>query len=90
MCNCISEIEKKIHDKYPTHNGKEVESVNAHVIWIFTDDGMDKGTSTEFVMTLKGQKKKHPVEVNHTYCPFCGIKYKQEDENSTTRTDSSN
>ena len=35
MCNCITEIEKKVHEKFPEHNRKKVESVSGSTKYQF-------------------------------------------------------
>lgn len=82
MCDCIKEIEKKVHEKFPVYNRKKVLNVSAHVVFKFPD--MKSVTTTDFNLELENQKKEVPVAVNHTFCPFCGernepIKIEKED-----------
>lgn len=88
MCDCLYEIPKKIHDKFPTYNNKNVEEVEVHHVWLFSDSGMRKGTATDFELSLEGQKKKHSITVNHTFCPFCGKKYEEPETINPEQTQS--
>lgn len=81
MCECLKEIEKKIHEKFPVYNRKNVLKVQAHVVFRFPD--MKAVTTTEFNLKLEGQKKEVPIQVNHTFCPYCGVRNEPLEEEST-------
>lgn len=78
MCDCIKEIEKKVLEKFPTHNGKKVEKAKMDTCFIFSEGKVTSGTKTDVQLELVGQKKKIPVAINHSYCPFCGEEHKTE------------
>lgn len=78
MCNCIKEIEVKIHEKYPTHNGKTVEKVQAESTYRFPD--FMRITATNYNLVIENQKKQIPIMVSHTYCPWCGEKIPETEE----------
>lgn len=79
MCNCLNDIQEKIIQKYSVWKSKKVEDVKApkvfYMIETETENKMVSGTASEFDLKLEGIKKEHPVQVRHTFCPFCGIKY---------------
>ena len=73
MCNCIKEIETKILEAYPVYNNKKVEKVEASGVFNLSK-GFRKETTTNFMLVIENQKKEIPIQVSHTFCPFCGIK----------------
>jgi hypothetical protein len=82
MCKCIVNIEKLELKSTSTANGKKVTSFE------FTEDavgqffnfktGKDIGPRTKSTVryTLEGQKKIIKSYMRHTFCPFCGVRYK--------------
>lgn len=76
MCNCINEIQQKIVENKPEHNKKKVLKATANAMFPISEGQMlEKRTYTDFDLTLEGQIKEVPLLVNHTYCPWCGVKY---------------
>ena len=76
-CNCIKEIQEKIQEAHPIWNGKKVVSVKVPVVYIFSNPPRSV-TQTNIEIEVENQKKKYEVGLNHTYCPFCGIKQSEE------------
>lgn len=75
MCNCISDLEKRLLVHYPVHSGKKVSKVTANAMYIVHDGKMTKSTYTEFDLQKEGIKKEVPIKINHNFCPFCGVEY---------------
>lgn len=73
MCNCIKEIEAKVHEKFPEYNKKKVVQVSADSVYILPK--FIRRTYTNFSLQLDGQKKEVDIQINHSYCPFCGTKH---------------
>jgi copper chaperone CopZ len=76
-CNCVKEIEEKIKEAHPTWNGKKVVSVKIPVVYVFSEPVTTR-TQTNVEIEVENQKKKYEVGLNHTFCPFCGIKQSEE------------
>lgn len=75
MCNCLTDIQKKISEKYPEWKGKKVISITPPTVFYIQNDKMVSGTSSDFDIKVEGIKKDYPVSIKHTFCPFCGVKY---------------
>ncbi len=78
MCNCVTDIEKKLLDraKEPGCYKKPVERVSMRSVGFPIIDGkLLMKTCSDIEITLEGQKKKETTKLFHNYCPFCGVKY---------------
>ena len=77
MCNCVEEIEEKVlaRKAEDPRIKKPIERVRMRdqAIRLGTA-GTGVDTFSIFELTLEGQKKKVPVTVIHSHCPFCGEK----------------
>lgn len=72
MCNCIQTI---IEDKSnQLTDGSKKFVARMLTTAIFFVSGQTR-TISEVELTFVGQKKKKIVNMIHTYCPFCGVKY---------------
>ncbi|MCK5606333.1 hypothetical protein KAR91_30815 [Candidatus Pacearchaeota archaeon] len=87
-CNCIKEIEttcfKKTQDLQKEnlkHLRKTVEKATFRdTCWPIINNTMTSRTCNTVEIKLEGQKKKKTMTAMHTFCPFCGVKYGQTDQ----------
>lgn len=77
MCNCVSDIEKKMLSRTVGIGTKHKKVVKATLV----SGGLLFGASPSFRTSsiieceLEGQKKPYEQSIIHGWCPFCGIKY---------------
>ena len=86
-CKCISELTENIEDqiKKTSKFKKPVESVSwKETTFVRRGDTMVLGTFSTAEVSLQGQKKKEPVNVLHTFCPFCGVSTKRNEDEATS------
>jgi hypothetical protein len=69
MCNCIFTIEEEL--------GKTLQNPRIKIGFTFPD--MKSFPIIEVEYDKPGKKKKYIQTILPTYCPFCGEKYKKED-----------
>jgi hypothetical protein len=84
MCKCIAEIEEDAHGKIKEFIAKKKATVKELKLTglcfplIRMADGSTKlGYCTSSKLEVKTNEKKRPiiVDIMHTFCPFCGVKY---------------
>lgn len=86
-CKCIEEIETQVKEN--GYQGKKVSEAKLDASLVFGKDGMYATTSTTIRLTLEGKIKPKEVQFMHTYCPFCGVKIK-DDEGEESKTETVN
>jgi hypothetical protein len=75
MCDCIKEIEKKLHENCLKHKyRKPFEKVKIEQRFVINkkDGSLGQRMFTKALITLNGQNKKLEEIILHSYCPFCG------------------
>lgn len=77
-CNCISELEKKVADKYAADLGKpvEVKCTGAAIVFGKT---VSMAHKTPFIVKADapGYRKGKDVSFFASFCPFCGKSTKE-------------
>lgn len=73
MCDCIKRISGEIKDKCQKDFKKPIQDVQCAGIVLSFASGKAVSTST-FILSLDGQKKKEEIKLAHSFCPFCGEK----------------
>ncbi|MCX6216531.1 hypothetical protein [Spirosoma sp.] len=78
MCSCISELQKPVLYKHP--KGKLVTAVDLPLglVWGKESNQLRAMTFTEARISVEGKKTPERFKLQHTYCPFCGVKYGEE------------
>ena len=66
MCNCIEQINKLLEE----HNTRLALGINMRT-------GKSTGARIA-VEKIESKKRKGPVDMYASYCPFCGEKYKRD------------
>lgn len=86
-CNCISDIKDKLKNYYENKDNVEnVEHIAFKNIAFMFDTGLTQLYSeieVEYNYLNRKKELKHKKEkanMNYTYCPFCGKKYKRDNE----------
>ena len=78
MCDCISIIEGKLLEKCLKEKfRKPFKKVEIETMIYLVDNTMKSGTFSNYLITLKGQQKKIKEKILHSFCSFCGEKYKK-------------
>jgi len=72
MCKCIDEVEERFKKHY---NADEANVLSAHMYT--KDSGIQLQTVSTISIKIAGEKKVKKVDATHSYCPFCGEKYKE-------------
>lgn len=90
MCNCISTISKP--ESYTHPKGKTIVSVDVPTAlkWDQQANTLTAVTVSVAMLTIEGRIAREPFSLSHTYCPFCGEKYGQQAEETTSLTDFKN
>lgn len=94
MCNCIKETEKRLFEHFERENkDKERKLISVDLLGISIHFLPPTGitvTHNEVEVIYEKPKKGGGVKttkwkpyVSHTFCPFCGVKYKEEKEVSS-------
>ncbi|MDY6979368.1 MAG: hypothetical protein SV201_05765 [Pseudomonadota bacterium] len=80
-CDCIANIETKALQKMQAGNDfkKPVTNVAMGGVVFSIGQSMSVKTVNKLEITLEGQKKKATMNMVHTFCPFCGTKYNEEE-----------
>lgn len=81
-CECVERIKKNALEKLQNEQPykKPVESLRFKEMLLSLAGGVpEEFTCNTLEITLDGQKKKEMISVAHKYCPFCGIKTKEDD-----------
>ena len=78
MCNCISELTKKLRGHYDGKFKKPIDQLTIQSCINFESGSLD--TYSEVKISLAGQKKREDVMLVHSYCPFCGVKIRGDKE----------
>jgi hypothetical protein len=83
-CNCISDIEKKLKDKFEEQLGTQVEIECQNLGFTF-GKSMRTQHFSQFKVTAdaKGYKKGNLTSVIASFCPFCGKSTKEEQPDKT-------
>lgn len=86
-CNCIKDIENKVKQHYQEKETiEEVTSVSLESVAFMLDSCQTQMYSpmvVEYDYRNKKQVLKHKkekVNMSYSYCPFCGLKYKKDNE----------
>jgi hypothetical protein len=79
-CECISDIEKKLAEKYTVELGIEPKVECQSVGFTLIDNKFDMTLRTDYKITapVKGFTKGKIMPVFANYCPFCGKSVKDE------------
>lgn len=77
MCTCIEDMTKRLREHYDGTFKKPIECIRLQTFLNFT--GGVLGTYSEVKIVLVGQKKEETAVLAHTYCPFCGVKLREEE-----------
>ncbi len=77
MCNCIDEMTKKLREHYDGKFKKPIKTITLQTCLNFKSGGVD--TYSEVKIALVGQKKEETAILAHTFCPFCGVKLREEE-----------
>lgn len=79
MCKCINEIEGKALAQLQEQSefkkpviGVRMQGVTFPII----ENSLTTRTCNQLEIKLEGQKKRPQMAMVHTFCPFCGEKYK--------------
>jgi hypothetical protein len=72
-CKCLPKIEEEIKNTHPEWKGKKVVSVKIPKLFKFTNPVTTR-TASEVEIKVEGQKKIYTVSLEHSFCPFCGVK----------------
>ncbi len=78
-CDCIAKNEKRLFDSNREYKNKKVADVSFE--WLAFFPGEIRGFST-FGVAVEGVKRRYPLNVLWSYCPFCGKKACLEKENN--------
>lgn len=89
MCNCIKTIEEKTLETLRENNEGQfdkAEGLCCTQFPIVKGQFLDRQTYNEYQFLFSpirkdgtvGKVKKRTVNISHTYCPFCGEKYKND------------
>jgi hypothetical protein len=74
-CNCITDIKNQLLDiKVGPREKKAISASILSGAIMRVNNRMELVTTSEFELTLDGQKKKEIQNIVHSFCPFCGIK----------------
>lgn len=71
MCNCITEIEKKLDEKYTADLGTKATALCEQVGFLLTG-GIVHYTNFKITAEAKGYSRGKVIPVHANYCPFCG------------------
>lgn len=80
MCNCVKDIEVRMLENFKSSDRykKPVQAVSINDVGFPIVDGkLLMLTCSTLEVTIDGQKKKEKVNMFHSYCPFCGLKYEE-------------
>ena len=71
MCNCIEMTNKDLKENYPEYNTR------IHVPIVFNFEKQIYREPKALIVTekLDDSKRKKPIKLFATYCPFCGEMY---------------
>lgn len=82
MCNCISEVKKKIEENLELYN-KDLANVQIHsiecdnAVLLIGDSKVQIGTTFTVNHDPIKRKKSTTINILPPYCPFCGKPYKE-------------
>ena len=80
-CNCLTTIKNELLEAIQSESTYKKTVINAslkEVDMVKTGSKMFSRTYTSIEIELDGQKKLEKSNLVHTYCPFCGVKQKDE------------
>lgn len=88
-CNCLENVKDRIKNELPSKNpdyaNLDITKVySENEAWLFPKSGgMTTGLSIPFIAEHKpvGRKVKTTINMVAKYCPFCGEKYEDEEDN---------
>lgn len=88
MCDCINQIESKTLDAVKEQReGEYSDGKLLNVCFLIVKNKFtNRRTYSEFQLVFApkkkdgtiGKEKKQTVDIQHTYCPFCGEKHKND------------
>ncbi len=83
-CNCIETLKADESGKiaeFVKRKKATIKKINFNGLgfpWIRKEDGSTKlGCATLSILEVETNEKKKPIKIDilHSYCPFCGVKY---------------
>ena len=77
MCNCISKLQKDMVGRQ--FKGKKIAKAE-FVSAAFIGPNFELKATGELELLFDDGKKKGKQSVVYTFCPFCGIKYRQTED----------
>lgn len=89
MCKCIETLKADEHGliaKFVAKQKATVKKIEFNQIgfpWIRNTDGSNRlGMATLSILEVETHERKRPLKIDilHTFCPFCGVKYNQDSE----------
>lgn len=86
-CSCIADIENMALETLKSESSykKPVAKVKMQNIKFgFSDKGIDVAMVGHLEVELEGQKKRPTIPILFVYCPFCGVKWEEDEQRPIT------